>query len=262
MRSMFFDTHKNPLICVDSLLDVMNGSQLIVAPYTQAYISDGGDFYGPYMPGVHTLKTEIGWFRHGVHGRAMTLYRINTHEYYFCKSGTGKFYFKYHGLPILCSGRAPYTLAVRIADVRLFIENVLGYRPNANCKTLDQFFTFHATEVIRNTLKTALNRQETQEVNLIAVANAAARELRPVFCKYGVELDSLTIDELNLEENRSFTELEAEMAKMKVICGDDKYFYLQYLMAVHGKATPSDIMVMENMMPGKEQDPPDTWGGI
>ena len=223
MYSMFFDDYKNPLVRVDTLSNVRNGSRLIVAPHTQAYISDGSQFDGPYMSGVHTLKTDIGWFRTGVQGCKMYVYRIATSEHYLCKSGTGEFYFKHPGLPIRCSGKAPYKLSVKIANGNLFIERVLGYKPVADCETLDQFLTFQATGVIRRTLQNALNRQEVQEVDLVSVAEAA---------------------------------------KLKVICDDDRYFYLQYLMATHGKATPADLMAMNSMIPAKEATPPDAWGGI
>ena len=262
MYSMFFDDYKNPLVRVDTLSNVRNGSRLIVAPHTQAYISDGSQFDGPYMSGVHTLKTDIGWFRTGVQGCKMYVYRIATSEHYLCKSGTGEFYFKHPGLPIRCSGKAPYKLSVKIANGNLFIERVLGYKPVADCETLDQFLTFQATGVIRRTLQNALNRQEVQEVDLVSVADAAARELRPKFWEVGIALNALTIDGLNLEKSKLYEELEAEAAKLKVICDDDRYFYLQYLMATHGKATPADLMAMNSMMPAKEATPPDAWGGI
>lgn len=261
MKSVFFDNYDKPLLRIDSLRDVHNHSQLVVAPDTVAYIRDGDTFYGPLYPGVHTLATEIGWIRNGVHGRFVTVYRIATSGYYLCKSGTGKFYFKSPDLWIRHSAKAPFTLDIKIANAKLFIEMVKHYTPQAGIEALDQFFVFLASSKIREVLRLALNKYPVESVDLVSVASAAARMLRPEFAKYGIELVSLTIDGLNED---SFTQAEIEVAKLKELCGDDKAYFRQYLLLTQSKASISDLIAFGNMMPQDENksDPPDTWGGI
>ena len=262
MKSIFFDSYDTPLLRIDSLREVHNNSQLVVGPGTVAYISDGDKFYGPLYPGVHNLETEIGWFRNGVHGRSMTVYRIGTRESYYCRSGTGLFQFEPCVIPITCSARAPYTMIVRIADGDLFIKEVLGYRPQPGQEALDQQLTTDATGRIQNALKSALNRQGLSAIDLVSVAEAVARDLRPEFRKCGIDLVTLTISEINMIENKSLTELETELARLKALCGNDKSFFLLYSLVKQGKATASDLMAMGSLMAQNDTAPPDTWGGL
>jgi membrane protease subunit (stomatin/prohibitin family) len=261
MKPMIRDKFDAPLIRTENLLQVLNGSKLVVSPGTCAYIRDAGEFTGPFMPGIHELRTDVGFFRRGERGSEMTVYRIGTQELYYCKWGTGKVLFKSPALPITRNLRAPYTLCMKVANQNLFIEHVRNFTLNAIHETLDQFLIFFATDTIQAQIQMAVNLKDPSEVSLQEVSAISCRELRPFFKSYGIDLVSLKIHELNVEENKAAENLEAELATLNLLFGGDRNLYLQHSLLTKSNHGLSDALSLAGTLPQNETDP-DTWGGI
>ena len=261
MKHLICDKFGAPLIRTDTLLNVINGSQLVVSAGTHAYLCDAGRFEGPFLPGVHQLETDVGFFRKGARGSNMTVFFISTQELYYCKWGTGKVLFKSPDIPITRTLRAPFSLCVRTSDYDLFVRKVLAFRPDASHETLDQFLIFFATDTIQAQIQKAVNFKSVTEVSLQDIATVCRRELLSFFHSYGIELVSVKIHELNIDANRALDDLEADTARLSLLFGNDRQLYLQYLALTQSNRNAGDVLALTGAF--SQDDPaPDSWGGI
>jgi hypothetical protein len=150
---------------------------------------------------------------------------------------------------------------MKVANQNLFIEHVRNFTLNAIHETLDQFLIFFATDTIQAQIQMAVNLKDPSEVSLQEIAAICCRELRPFFKSYGIDLVSLKIHELNVEENKAAENLEAELATLNLLFGGDRNLYLQHSLLTKSNHGLSDALSLAGTLPQNETDP-DTWGGI
>lgn len=267
MRKLVFrDDFSPPLVRAERYADVATGSRLIVEAGTAAYILKNGKVAGPYLPGSYSIQTEISRFSGvgygGDKGLSFLVFRINTEAEQYIQTGTGELKYTPKLIDIELTAYARITLCVGVADPSLFLKKAIGYNPYDTEDRVRNVCNRLAIPVIRQHLETMLEEKGRRGVRLADAAACAARELRPVFKSFGMELSDVVIDELSDCENDNFLrymELQSKMAERDALYrGDmDKYLYGKVIDKVE-KVTLSDLSSLNGLLYGNSGK--DRWG--
>jgi len=186
------------------------GTQLVVNQSQQAVLIHSGQIADIFEAGTHTLSTQNLPILSGLIGLAFGGQSpFKAEVYYFNKAvamdnkfGLIPFNMREPNfrVPIPVTSRGSF--AVRVADVRVFLSQIIGTVPDFETATLRQYFRGVITENIKTAIARISREQNLSPLELeaivIDVSDAVKGIISSTLAKYGLFLEMFNIEAISI----------------------------------------------------------------